>query len=38
MEYLFWKIKYKCIFEKVTIIVDKYVNNLNKNLLLSLIF
>jgi len=25
---LFWKIKYKCIFEKAIISVDKYVNNL----------
>jgi hypothetical protein len=31
MLYLLWKIKYKCIFEKAIIFVDKYVNNLFKN-------
>jgi hypothetical protein len=31
MLYLFWKIKYKCIFEEAIIFVDKYVNNLFKS-------
>jgi len=38
MLYLFWKIKYKRIFEKAIIFVDKYVNNLVNNLPYNLAF
>jgi hypothetical protein len=37
MLYFFWKIKYKRIFEKAIIFVDKSVNNLLNNLLFRII-
>jgi len=38
MLYFYWKIKYKRIFEKAIIFVDKYVNNLAKSLAFGLKF